>query len=198
MKVKLIKTFGNDKIEIEAEGKNEKEIFPQLEFWSSLPAKHPSGALDLKFAARPARTQDGKNVKYYEVICESADERLMFGQATDEKGGGLFPKGWEPIYRAQDESGHTQGRAEQEKKSHHEALASENRPSGDGQMTQRHMVLAEIKELLVWPADQKRMNEERVRQLKSFNADSVTQLTDAQLPKLKDGLALARKRFAGK
>ena len=31
MKVKLIKTFGNDKIEIEAEGKNEKEIFPQLE-----------------------------------------------------------------------------------------------------------------------------------------------------------------------
>jgi len=197
VKVKLIKTFGNDKIEIETEGKNEKEIFPQLEFWSSLPAEHPSGARDLKFAARPARTHDGKNVKYYEVICESADERFTFGQATDEKGGGLFPKGWEAIYRAEGEPGHTQGRAEQEK-SHHEVPASENRQSGDGQMTQRDMVLAEIKELLVWPADQKRMNEERVRQLKSFNADSVTQLTDAQLPKLKDGLALARKRFAGK
>ncbi len=98
MKVLLKKKVGDLELEIEAEGRDEKDIFPQLEFWTSLPSAHPGGATDFQFRARPAQTRDGKKVKYYEITCPSADQRFCFGQATDEAGGGLFPKGWEPIY----------------------------------------------------------------------------------------------------
>lgn len=106
MKVILRKMIGDLDITVEVEGKNEKEIFPQLEFWSALPTKHPSGATDFQFAVRPATTGAGKSVKYYELICPSADQRFQFGQATDEAGGGLFPKGWDNIYHSGDDRRH--------------------------------------------------------------------------------------------
>lgn len=101
MKVVLKKRVGDLELEIEAEGKDEKDIFPQLEFWTSLPSAHPSGATDFQFRARPATTGAGKKVKYYEITCPSADQRFCFGQATDEAGGGLFPKNWEPIFHSE-------------------------------------------------------------------------------------------------
>lgn len=105
MKVLLKKKVGDLELEIEAEGRDEKDIFPQLEFWTSLPLAHPDGATDFQFRARPAQTREGKKVKYYEITCLSADQRFCFGQATDEAGGGLFPKGWEPIYHGNDYEG---------------------------------------------------------------------------------------------
>lgn len=102
MKVLLKKRVGDLELEIEAEGKDEKDIWPQLEFWSSLPTEHPTGAKDFQIRARPAKTSAGKSVKYYEITCPSADQRFCFGQATDDAGGGLFPKGWEPIYHGND------------------------------------------------------------------------------------------------
>lgn len=98
MKVKLKKKCGDLEFEIEAEGKDEKEIFAQLAFWTTLPAKHPKGATDFQIRVRPATTAAGKRVKYYELACPSTGERFSFGQATDEAGGGLFPKKWEKIF----------------------------------------------------------------------------------------------------
>lgn len=97
MKVILKKQVGDLELTIEAEGKNEKEIFPQLAFWTSLPSSHPSGAKDFQLKARPAKTRKNQTVTYYEIWCPSTGERFCLGQATDTAGGGLFPKGWQRI-----------------------------------------------------------------------------------------------------
>lgn len=102
MKATLLRQVGNMQLSVEVEGKDEKDIFTELEFWSTLPSAHPSGATDFHFSARTAKTGAGKSVKYYEIVCPSADQRFRFGQATDEAGGGLFPKGWEDCYHGND------------------------------------------------------------------------------------------------
>lgn len=103
MKATLSRQIGDMQLSVEVEGKDEKDIFAQLAFWSSVPTEHPTGARDFKFAVRPAKTSAGKSVKYYEITCQSADQRFSFGQATDEAGGGLFPKSWENIYHGSDD-----------------------------------------------------------------------------------------------
>ncbi len=113
MKVTLKKQCGDLELIVEAEGKSEKEIFPQLEFWSALPKAHPSGATDFEIRVRPAKTRDGKSVKYYEITCPSVDQRFCFGQATDDAGGGLFPKGWQPIFHGDGEDSQDDRQTEQ-------------------------------------------------------------------------------------
>lgn len=94
MKVTLKKICGDMELVIEAEGRDEKEVWPQLEFWTALPTAHPSGATDFQIKARPATTSAGKSVTYYEIVCPSTGQRFCLGQSTE---GGLFPKGWENL-----------------------------------------------------------------------------------------------------
>ncbi len=94
MKVTLKKICGDLELTIEAEGKDEKEIWPQLEFWTALPTAHPSGATDFQIKTRPAVTNAGKTVHYYEIACPSTGQRFCLGQSTE---GGLFPKGWQDL-----------------------------------------------------------------------------------------------------
>ena len=96
MRVRFTKQVGDIRFEIEEEAKDEKNLFDVVEFWSSIPTSHPSGATDLQFAHREAQ-----GFHYYEITCKSADERFCFGQRKE--GGGLFPKGWEKIYHGDDE-----------------------------------------------------------------------------------------------
>lgn len=97
-KIKVRKVIGETEIEVECDIANNKEAFAFAEFWSSVPTKHPSGATDLQLVARTAKASRGVLVKYYEITCKSQDERFTFGQLTDGSSGGLFPKGWEPMY----------------------------------------------------------------------------------------------------
>ena len=103
MKVRFTKKVGDVNFEIEEEAKDEKALFDVVEFWSSLPSEHPSGATDLRFAHRQAKNRDDKTINFYEIVCESKNERFCFGQRAE--GGGLFPKGWQPVYHGEQGEG---------------------------------------------------------------------------------------------
>lgn len=87
--------LGQDEFVIKAEVKDEKEFFEQMSFYSSLPKTAPGGASDLKLSYRT--TTEGH--KYYSLVSEKEKLEFKFGQNKENKGGGLFPKGWEPLYQ---------------------------------------------------------------------------------------------------
>jgi hypothetical protein len=86
--------LGQDEFEIKAEVKDEKDFFEQMSFYSNLPKAAPNGATDLKLVFRT--TKQGH--KYYSLISEIEKMEFKFGQNLENKGNGLFPKGWETAY----------------------------------------------------------------------------------------------------
>lgn len=93
--------MGQDEFLIKAEVKDEKEFFEQMSFYSSLPKTAPGGSTDLKLSFRI--TTQGH--KYYSLVSEKEKLEFKFGQNMENKGGGLFPKGWDKLYeKDQDQS----------------------------------------------------------------------------------------------
>lgn len=93
-KVKL----GQDEFTIRAEVQDEKDFFQKMSFYSNLPKFGPNGENDLKITHRT--TTQGYN--YYSLVSESAKQEFKFGQ-VNEKDGGLYPKGWEPLFQKEEQ-----------------------------------------------------------------------------------------------
>lgn len=89
-KIKL----GQDEFIVKAEVKDEIEFFKKMSFYSNLPKVGPNGETDLKITHRT--TTQGYN--YYSLVSEKAGQEFKFGQVND-KDGGLYPKGWSPIFQ---------------------------------------------------------------------------------------------------
>lgn len=87
--------IGQDEFLIKAEVENEKEFFETLSFYSSLPKTGPGGETDLRLSFRT--TTQGH--KYYSLVSEKAKMEFKLGQNLENRGNGLFPKGWEPLYQ---------------------------------------------------------------------------------------------------
>lgn len=88
--------LGQDEFTIKADVKDELEFFQRMSFYSNLPKSGPNGETDLKITHRS--TKDGHN--YYSIVSESAGQEFKFGQLKPGSGGGLFEKGWAPLYKA--------------------------------------------------------------------------------------------------
>lgn len=98
LKVTYRLRLGQDEFELQAEVKDEKELFETLSFYSSLPKTAPKGANDLKITFRTTK----KGHKYYSLVSESEKKEFKFGQNLEANGGGLFPKGWSDLYEGED------------------------------------------------------------------------------------------------
>lgn len=94
MKVEYRLKLGQDEFTLTAEVKDETEFFEKMSFYSNLPKVGPGGETDLKLVFRT--TKEGH--KYYSLVSEKANMEFKFGQAKQNNGGGLFPKGWEPLF----------------------------------------------------------------------------------------------------
>lgn len=90
--------LGQDEFIIKADVKNEKEFFEKMSFYSSLPKTAPNGATDLKLVVRTT-----KKGTYYSLISES--EKVEFQLGQHKEGGTMYPKGWIPLYQAEQEQG---------------------------------------------------------------------------------------------
>lgn len=95
MQVEYTIKLGQDEFKLIANVENEIEFFSKLSFYSSLPKTGPGGETDLKISHRT--TKEGHN--YYSLVSELAGQEFRFGLLTAKNGGGLYPKGWAPIYR---------------------------------------------------------------------------------------------------
>ena len=141
MKIRFTKQVGEMAFEVEDEAKDEKALFDAVEFWSSLPSEHPSGAKDLRFAHRQAQNREGKTINFYEIVCESKKERFCFGQRSE--GGGLFPKGWEPVYqRDEHDPGDEQPRSRPEAVPRQQAPPSTTASKSPSQIRMHHAFTA--------------------------------------------------------
>lgn len=98
MNVKYTLRVGKDEFELNVDVKNEKELFEKLSFYSNLPRTAPKGADDLKLVFRTTK----KGHKYYSLISETEQMEFRLGQNLEANGGGLFPKGWQPVYQGDD------------------------------------------------------------------------------------------------
>lgn len=101
--------LGQDEFELRAEVKDEKDFFETMSFYSNLPKTAPGGSTDLKLVFRATK----KGHKYYSLISETEKKEFKLGQNLDANGGGLFCKGWEDLFGAeqeedQEQSGSTQ------------------------------------------------------------------------------------------
>lgn len=98
MKVQFELVIGENKFTLIEDVENNTEFFKKLSFYSTLPKVGPNGETDLQLRYRVAQ----KQYEYYSIVSEKAGMEFKFGQPKDAKGV-LFPKGWEPIYKAEDE-----------------------------------------------------------------------------------------------
>lgn len=96
MQVEYKLKIGSDEFTLKAEVKDEKEFFEEMSFYSNLPRTAPGGATDLKLVFRT--TTEGH--KYYSIISEKEKLEYKFGQNKEKKGNGLYPKGWETLFGA--------------------------------------------------------------------------------------------------
>lgn len=96
--------LGQDEFELKATVKDEKEFFETMSFYSSLPKSAPGGSSDLRLAFRT--TTDG--YKYYSLVSETEKMEFRFGQNLEKNGGGLFPKGWEPLFQGEGQQAQAQ------------------------------------------------------------------------------------------
>lgn len=94
MQAKFRLKIGQDEFELNFDVKDEKDFFEQVSFYSGLPKAAPNGATDLKIAFRT--TKEGH--KYYSLVSEKEKMEFRLGQNKENQGGGLFPKGWQPLY----------------------------------------------------------------------------------------------------
>ena len=100
MKVQFELTIGENKFTLIEDVESHVEFFKKLNFYSTLPKQGPNGETDLVLRHRLATTQAGKKVDYYSIVSEKAQQEFKFGQ-SQQVPGGLFPKGWEPLFKAQ-------------------------------------------------------------------------------------------------
>lgn len=91
--------LGQDEFVIKADVANEIEFFEKMSFYSNLPKTGPNGETDLKVVHRT--TREGHN--YYSLVSEKSGMEFKFGQVKEAKGGGLYPKGWVPLYQRDQE-----------------------------------------------------------------------------------------------
>jgi hypothetical protein len=96
MQVQYKLKIGQDEFTLTADVKDEKSFFEEMSFYSNLPRTAPGGSTDLKLVFRS--TSEGH--KYYSIISEKEKMEYKFGQNKEKKGNGLYPKGWEPLYGA--------------------------------------------------------------------------------------------------
>ena len=79
--------------EVIVEGQREHEIFKQASLWGEIAAQ----CVGRKQVVLKHRMSQGFD--FYEVLDAATGERLQFGQRKEDNG--LFPKGWQPPYNAQ-------------------------------------------------------------------------------------------------
>lgn len=89
------------KIKITVSGETVEQAFQNAAVVSAFPVQGPNGEQDLQMRYRKGQTQTGTKYEYYSIVSESAGMEFKLGQRQD---GGLFPKGWEPLYQADDAS----------------------------------------------------------------------------------------------
>lgn len=86
--------IGQDEFLLKFDVANVLEFFEKVSFYSNLPKTGPNGETDLKISHRT--TTQGYN--YYSLVSEKAGQEYKFGQPKEDPKT-LFPKGWEPIFR---------------------------------------------------------------------------------------------------
>ena len=140
MQVEYTIKLGQDEFKLIANVENEIEFFQRLSFYSSLPKTGPNGETDLKISHRT--TKEGHN--YYSLVSELAGQEFRFGLLTAKNGGGLYPKGWAPIYRGDGQTeqvGTTTAAqvvtAEQSTETNPEASTTARSATGNSSLTRR-------------------------------------------------------------
>ena len=98
MQAKFRLKVGQDEFELNFDVKDEKDFFEQVSFYTGLPKTAPGGSTDLRIAFRTT-PKDGH--KYYSLISDKEKLEFKLGQNKDAQGGGLFPKGWSPLFEAE-------------------------------------------------------------------------------------------------
>lgn len=112
MQVQFELTIGNNKFTLIETVDSHTDFFKKLNFYSTLPKVGPNGETDLVLRHRLATTKDRKKVDYYSIVSEKAKAEFKFGQSQTVNGG-LFPKGWEPLFNAEGSDEDSQGNEEQ-------------------------------------------------------------------------------------
>lgn len=93
MKVQFELTIGENKFTLIEDVENHSDFFKKLHFYSTLPKTGPNGETDLVLTYRVAQ----KQYEYFSIVSQKAQMEFKFGQLKESKGG-LFAKGWEPLY----------------------------------------------------------------------------------------------------
>lgn len=99
MKAQFEVIIGENKFILSEEIENQADFFKKLHFYSSLPKAAPNGSTDLVLRFRKAKTKLGKDCEYYSIVSEKEKMEYKFGQQQGVVGG-LFPKGWEPLFNS--------------------------------------------------------------------------------------------------
>lgn len=99
MQVQFELTIGENKFTLTEEVENHIDFFKKLHFYSTLPKVGPNGETDLVLAYRVAQ----KKYDYFSIVSQKAQMEFKFGQSIDSKGT-LFAKGWEPLFKAENET----------------------------------------------------------------------------------------------
>jgi hypothetical protein len=103
MKVQFELVIGENKFTLSEDVENHSDFFKKLHFYSTLPKVGPNGETDLVLTYRVAQ----KQYEYYSIVSQKAQQEFKFGQSKESKGM-LFAKGWEPLYKAENEEESTQ------------------------------------------------------------------------------------------
>jgi hypothetical protein len=98
MKVQFELVIGQSKYTLIEDVESNTDFFKKLHFYSTLPRVGPNGETDLVLRYRVAQ----KQYEYFSIVSEKAGMEFKFGQPKEAKGE-LFPKGWEPLYKADGE-----------------------------------------------------------------------------------------------
>lgn len=99
MKVQFELSIGENKFILSEDVDTHADFFKKLNFYSSLPKVGPNGETDLTLRFRKAKTKQGKDCEYYSIVSQKAKQEYKFGQSQGVVGG-LFPKGWEPLFNS--------------------------------------------------------------------------------------------------
>jgi hypothetical protein len=99
MQVEYKLKLGQEEFTLKTEVQNEIEFFQKMAFYSGLPKTGPNGENDLKLVHRTTKKGD-----YYSIVSVSAGQEYRLGILKE---GGLFPKGWAPIYGTSEDAEET-------------------------------------------------------------------------------------------
>ncbi len=97
MKIERSFKVGNSEYKVEFTAENFAKFVETASLFDMLPTKGPNGETDLTLQVR--HTAKGP---YYSVVSVQADQEFSLG-VSQKRPGELFPKGWQPIYKGQEE-----------------------------------------------------------------------------------------------